>query len=107
MKAICDICAIEKASRIHLSVNYCQTCYGDYLAAVRRANSPYIVKEEAGRIKTVHFPDDEFVMAFVTKHENSLSDSECIRQAIAKKAEVENKPLQGSGEDERRKFELA
>ncbi len=107
MKAICDICAEEKASRINLSVNYCQACYSDYLGAVRQANSPYIVKEEAGRIKTVHFPDSEFVMSFITKHANSLSDSECIRQAITKKAEVENKPLQGSGEDERRKFELA
>ncbi len=97
----CDICEKEKAVRVILSVNYCQSCYADYLAAVRRAGSPYITREDAGRIKTVHFPDSQFVMAFICQPNGLLSDEECIQIAIAKKLVFENMPLQGSGKDER------
>ncbi len=95
----CDICEKQKASRIILSINYCEACYSDYLAAIKRANSPYIVKEEAGRIKTVHFPDSKFTMSF--KNMAYLSDNECIQCAIEQKKSVENSPLRGSGKDER------
>ncbi len=65
---------------------------------------PYITKENGFKIKTVHFPGSEFQMSFICQPENQLSDKECIRQAIAKKTEVENKPLLGSGKDEREDF---
>ncbi len=97
MNLICDICTEEKAAIINLGVNYCVNCYSDYLNAVARANSPYVVSKEAGRIKTVRFPNSELTMTFIFQPADYLSDEECIRLAVAKKDGV----LNGSGKDER------